>query len=133
MIRPRIRWWACINPYTVQALALASLHPDHLTLSGTVLDQLAAAQSSADAAGAPNGTSENGKYPTVTPFRTSHSALYTGITVEKIDFLADGGDALKKALAADAEATRKLADSLKIFSDMELKTKELIRKQLSSL
>lgn len=59
--------------------------------------------------------------------------LRIGLTVEKTDFLANGGVALREALAADAEATRKLADALKIFSDMELKTKELIHKQLSSL
>lgn len=55
----------------------------------------------------------------------------SGPSVEKTDFLANGGDALKESLAADAEATRKLADALKIFAEMELKTKELIRKQLS--
>ena len=57
---------------------------------------------------------------------------YPGASVEKTDFLANGGDALRVSLAADAEATRKLADALKIFADMELKTKELIRKQLTS-
>ena len=35
---------------------------------------------------------------------------------------------MRQALAADAEATRKLADALKIFGEMELKTKGLIRK-----
>ena len=63
--------------FVLQAVALASLHPDHLTLSGGVLDQLAAAQSPADGADAPkpqhpqvdlqtpptsvNGTNENGE------------------------------------------------------------------------
>ena len=55
-----------------------------------------------------------------------------GVSVEKTDCLANGGDALRKSLAADAEATRKLADALKIFAEMEQKTKELIRKQLGS-
>ncbi|KAI0732392.1 aldolase [Fomitopsis betulina] len=114
---------------STEAVALTSLHPDHLTLSGGVLDQLAAAQSLVNASGAPNATNETGTYPTAIPF----SYRLISLTVEKTDFLANGGVALREALAADAEATRKLADALKIFSDMELKTKELIHKQLSSL
>ncbi|KZT65127.1 aldolase [Daedalea quercina L-15889] len=106
------------------AAALASLRPHHLTLAGGVLDQLAAAQS-------PAGGADSAPTPEVdlqTP-----PASTNGTSVEKTDFLANGGDALRQALAADAEATRKLADALKIFGEMELKTKELIRKQLSSL
>ncbi|KAH9835558.1 aldolase [Rhodofomes roseus] len=106
---------------STEVVALASLRPNHLTLAGGVLDQLAAAQSPADdpkpqqpPPAAANGTSENGP------------------AVEKTDFLANGADALRQALAVDAEATRKLADALKIFGEMEQKTKDLIRKQLSS-
>ena len=47
-----------------------------------------------------------------------------------VDYLVDHAEALRKALAADSEATRKLADALKIFGEMEEKTKELIRKEL---
>ena len=35
-------------------------------------------------------------------------------------------------MAADAEASRKLADALKIFGEMEDKTKELIRAVLQA-
>ncbi|KAH9946618.1 aldolase [Amylocystis lapponica] len=93
-----------------EAVALASLYPDHLTLSGTVLDQLAAADS---------------------PKNSSPSADTTETIDYNIDFLTNGGVALEKALAADTDATRKLADALKIFDEMEQKTKELIRKELS--
>ena len=42
------------------------------------------------------------------------------------DYLASSGAALKAALAADAESTRKLADALKLFDDCERQTKEFI-------
>ena len=49
-----------------------------------------------------------------------------------MDYLANGAEALREALAQDAEATRKLADALKIFGEMEEKTKALLRAKLSS-
>ncbi|KAH9937687.1 aldolase [Fomitopsis serialis] len=116
---------------STEAVALASLRPDHLTLAGGVLDQLAAAQSPAEGADNPKPM-----YPQVdlqTPPAVVNGASENGPTVEKTDFLANRADALRQALAADAEATRKLADALKIFGEMELKTKDLIRKQLSGL
>lgn len=58
--------------------------------------------------------------------------MYAGPAVHDTDFLANDADALRKALAADAEATRKLADALKIFDEMEQKTKELARKELTA-
>ncbi len=48
------------------------------------------------------------------------------------NFLENNGSALREATAADAETTRKLADALKIFGEMEAKTKELIRAVLSA-
>ena len=42
------------------------------------------------------------------------------------DFLAHGADALKIALEADVETARKLADALKIFGEMEQKTRDLV-------
>ena len=59
----------------------------------------------------------------------SHGFL-TEPSLYKTDYLVNGADALKQALAADAESTRKLADALKIFDEMEQKTKELIKKEL---
>lgn len=49
-----------------------------------------------------------------------------------MDYLANGAEALREALAQDAEATRKLADALKIFGEMEEKTKALLRAKLES-
>jgi transaldolase len=46
------------------------------------------------------------------------------------DFLADNSNALKLAIEADPEVSRKLADALIIFAEMEGKTKDLIRSQL---
>ena len=40
--------------------------------------------------------------------------------------------ALKEAIAVDAETSRKLADALKIFGEMEEKTKELLRAALKA-
>ena len=50
-----------------------------------------------------------------------------------VDYLAGRASALKDALAVDAEASRKLAEALKIFGEMEERAKELIRMQLSSV
>ncbi|KAI0078880.1 aldolase [Panus rudis PR-1116 ss-1] len=90
-----------------EVVALASLNPDHLTLSGAVLDQLAAIQ---ELQGAPNDPKPH--HPDV------------------VDYLANGASALREYLASDAEATRKLADALRIFGEMEDKTKALICKEL---
>ena len=144
-----------------QVLALVSLNPDHVTLSGAVLDQLAAAQSveaadqepkphhieldlesgptTADGSGAQNGeaprrlTSEafearaGPKETLTTPPWTR-----TGPDVKSTDFLENGAAALRESISADAETARKLADALKIFGEMEVKTKELVRAVLQS-
>ncbi|KAJ3553040.1 hypothetical protein NM688_g3833 [Phlebia brevispora] len=96
-----------------EVVALVSLQPDHLTLSGAVLDKLAS-------------TTEDVKIDAVSETEVEQSAD------GDINFLADNGSALREALAADAEATRKLADALKIFDEMEQRTKELIKTQLSA-
>ncbi|KII84682.1 hypothetical protein PLICRDRAFT_46081 [Plicaturopsis crispa FD-325 SS-3] len=97
-----------------EVIGLASLHPDHLTLAGGVVDQLSA-------------------LPPVPPSSletpASLSSTTYDATVLSTDYLAGGADALRKALAADAEATRKLADALKIFGEKEDLTKELIKKE----
>ncbi|KAI0669894.1 aldolase [Trametes maxima] len=103
-----------------EVLALVSLGPDHLTLSGAVLDQLAAAEDTAAAAapsGAPKSSEENKKGADLAD-------------VKGTDYLADEGAALRDAFAADAEASRKMADALRIFGEMEGKTKELLRAAL---
>ncbi|CAL1695848.1 unnamed protein product [Somion occarium] len=97
-----------------EVVALASLRPHHLTLSGAVLDKLAATESS-------------GEIPTSSEFESS-ACLRGTISA---DYLADGAEALRSSLAADEEATRKLVDALKIFDEREQMTKELIRKELT--
>ncbi|KAI9063067.1 aldolase [Trametes sanguinea] len=87
-----------------EVLALVSLNPDHLTLSGAVLDELASKDSLASLDEDP---------------KPHHS--------ENINYLENGAAALREAFAADAEASRKMADALKIFGEMEEKTKELLR------
>lgn len=104
---------------SAEAVALASLRPDHLTISGAVLDQLAAAENQSGVA-------------LTTPPADTDASNTKGLAVHDTDFLANDADALRKALAADAEATRKLADALKIFDEMEQKTKELARKELTA-
>ncbi|KZT02720.1 aldolase [Laetiporus sulphureus 93-53] len=103
---------------STEAVALVSLHPDHLTLSGAVLDQLIATEQTAST---PNDPKPH--HPEV--------GLNADSSIIETDFLANGADALRAALSVDAESTRNLADALKIFDEMEQKTKELIRKELN--
>lgn len=55
------------------------------------------------------------------------SGLALGLPID-IDYLTNGGALIREALAADAEAERKLADALQIFDEFEKKTKEFILK-----
>lgn len=144
-----------------QVLALVSLNPDHLTLSGAVLDQLAAAQSveaadqepkphhieldlesgptTADGSGAQNGEAPRRLTSEAFEARTGPKEILTtppwtrtGPDVKSTDFLENGAAALRESISADAETARKLADALKIFGEMEVKTKELVRAVLQS-
>ena len=115
----------------MQVAALALLGPDNLTLSGGVLDQIATGSSEMP-------TPQSGPIDEVDipGMRDASSAetLFTRRTVNlDTDYLADGAKALKGALADDAEATRKLADALKIFGEMEQRSKDLIQAQLHAL
>ncbi|KAF7791855.1 hypothetical protein EIP86_002879 [Pleurotus ostreatoroseus] len=94
-------------------IALASLSPDHLTLSGSVLDQLAAAPATEIK---------------VLPIKTTEE-----VPDNDPDYLTNGAAAFKEALAADEEASRKLADALKIFGEMEQRTRDLIKVELGSV
>ncbi|GBE78196.1 Transaldolase [Sparassis crispa] len=108
-----------------EAIALASLNPDHLTLSAAVLDQLAAANSPENVLGDPK--SHHPEVHLATPPTSTGSSEPS---ILETNFLSKGADALRQALAADAEAQRKLADALKIFDEMEQQTKTLIRQEL---
>ncbi|KAA1476575.1 aldolase [Dentipellis sp. KUC8613] len=100
--------------------ALVSLHPNHLTLSGGVLDKLAALP--APAASGPND-----------PEPPHASADGPPPSAEPTSYLANDGAKLREALAADAESTRKLLDALKIFGEMEDKLREVVKKELLAL
>lgn len=52
--------------------------------------------------------------------------------VKNVDYLANGAQALKDAFKADAETSRKMADALRIFGEMETKTKDLLRAALQA-
>ncbi|KAI0778190.1 hypothetical protein BD413DRAFT_507413 [Trametes elegans] len=168
-----------------EVLALVSLSPDHLTLSGAVLDQLAAAEGPAELDTAPqphhpdvslgtapvSGKEPAGKskggctvlYEFCGPPRAgteripavSFSCLYIYIYIysfcgwsgvwrlldvwavaepdaRSVNYLENGAAALRDAFTADAESSRKMADALKIFGEMETKTKELLRAALQA-
>ncbi|KAF5364750.1 hypothetical protein D9758_009309 [Tetrapyrgos nigripes] len=92
-----------------EIIGLVSLKPDHITISGGLLDKLAELPpESAEAF-------QTDLVPTV----FSESELTA-------DYLANDGALLKESLAKDAETTRKLDDALKLFDECEKKTKQLI-------
>ena len=66
------------------------------------------------------------------PYPSLLSLTHVGPDVKTTNYIENNGAALREALAADAETTRKLADALKIFGEMEDKTKELIRAALQA-
>ncbi|KAJ7623910.1 hypothetical protein DFH06DRAFT_1230571, partial [Mycena polygramma] len=90
-----------------EVVALVSLAPNHLTLSGSVLDALAALPAVAP--------------ESFTPPSASTVAAFKG------DYLANDGALLREALAGDAEVQRKLTDALAIFGEKELETRELVK------
>ncbi|CDO71567.1 hypothetical protein BN946_scf184911.g37 [Trametes cinnabarina] len=114
-----------------EVLALVSLKPDHLTLSGAVLDQLATAESPAFLDEDPKP--HHPELPLESdPAGTKPTEPVNEPNVTGINFLENGAAALREAFAADAETSRKMADALKIFGEMEEKTKELLRAALKA-
>ncbi|KXN81703.1 Transaldolase [Leucoagaricus sp. SymC.cos] len=89
-----------------EAIALASLNPDHITISGGILDQLAA-------------------HPAVDEIKSIECTSDVAPFIGK-DYLTNGSQLLREAIAADAEIQRKLKDALEIFGDCERKTKEFL-------
>ncbi|KAJ3912965.1 hypothetical protein F5877DRAFT_53203 [Lentinula edodes] len=92
-----------------EVIGLVSLKPDHLTISGGILDKLAA-------------------LPQVAPQDLDSGLKITEFAEEILsaDYLASDGILLKEALEKDVESTRKLNDALKLFDEAEKKTKEYI-------
>ncbi|KIK61309.1 hypothetical protein GYMLUDRAFT_42892 [Collybiopsis luxurians FD-317 M1] len=94
-----------------EVIGLVSLHPDHITISGGILDKLAA-------------------LPAVPPSELEPKLTYTGLKEDILsaDFLASNGELLREELEKDVEATRKLDDALKLFDECERRTKEVVLK-----
>ncbi|KAJ3820871.1 hypothetical protein EV361DRAFT_263460 [Lentinula raphanica] len=92
-----------------EVIGLVSLKPDHITISGGILDKLAT-------------------LPPVAPEELVSSLNVTEFSEDVLsaDYLAADGALLREALAKDVESTRKLDDALKLFNEAEIKTKEYI-------
>ncbi|KAL0958303.1 hypothetical protein HGRIS_000450 [Hohenbuehelia grisea] len=97
---------------TNEVIALAALHPDHLTLSPAILDKLASLSPVS-----PDSLSR-------TPTRTSTRSKENTPTFP--DYLEDDGKNLARAIEQDAEVARKLKDALAIFDEHEQLLKKFI-------
>lgn len=87
-----------------------SLLPQHLTLSGSILDQLAAL---------PAVSSEQLASP---PFDVSKGDN----DVDQLDFLENEAALLRTALVVDTESSRKLSDALQLFEECEKNTRDFL-------
>jgi len=97
-----------------EVMALVTLEPDHLTISGGVLNKMNDPQTA---------WSESDLAPS--------NIQVPDISLEelaKIDYL--DGHSLREAIDADPETRQKLADALRIFDEREKLTKEFLRKEL---
>uniref|UniRef100_A0A0W0FUW9 Transaldolase n=1 Tax=Moniliophthora roreri TaxID=221103 RepID=A0A0W0FUW9_MONRR len=92
-----------------QVVSLVSLKPDHITISGGLLDRL----------------SQEQPMPAES-FTTSLQPKLDEAQLSK-DYLVQSGEALREAIQDDEEVTRKLADALSLFDDFEKKTRELVK------
>ena len=52
--------------------------------------------------------------------------------VKSVKYLDNGAAALKEAIASDEQTRVYRADALKVFGDMELKTREIVRAALTA-
>ncbi|RPD70191.1 aldolase [Lentinus tigrinus ALCF2SS1-7] len=98
-----------------EAVALAALGPEHLTLPAVVLDQLSAATSAEPI-----------------PIDPELASASVSDEVKSIKYLDNGAAALKESIASDEQTRVYLADALKVFGDMELKTREIVRAALTA-
>ncbi|KZP13424.1 aldolase [Athelia psychrophila] len=101
---------------TAEVIALVSLRPNHLTLSGSVLAGLAGASPVSSAE-----LSERAQFGASAPD-----------TEASVDYLANGAKALQVAIESDVEVSRRLADALVLFAGEEAKTKDIIREKLAA-
>ncbi|KAF5392774.1 hypothetical protein D9757_001011 [Collybiopsis confluens] len=99
-----------------EVIGLVSLHPDHITIPGGILDKLAALPA----------VSPSDFEPTLTASASVSASTASELISE--DYLASKGSLLREKLVADVEAARKLDDALKLFDEFERKTKEYVLK-----
>ncbi|KAL0575228.1 hypothetical protein V5O48_006744 [Marasmius crinis-equi] len=92
-----------------EVIGLVSLKPDHLTISGGLLDKL---------------SQEPPK-----PADTFKTALQPVIDQAQLttDYLANDGEALRVAIEKDEDVARRLKDALSLFDEFERKTKDLVK------
>ncbi|KAJ6578147.1 hypothetical protein B0H19DRAFT_1253422 [Mycena capillaripes] len=93
----------------IQTARSVSLRPDNLTLSGSVLDTLAA------------------PVPALAPESFAPPRPSTLPSMVERDYLANGGALPCEAFTGDPEVQRKLADALAIFGEKEAETRELVK------
>ncbi|TFY83796.1 hypothetical protein EWM64_g207 [Hericium alpestre] len=112
---------------------LASLGINHITLSGAILDKLAALSAPASHPEPPaQGTGLQSKLTVTMPVPNAEQ-WWVHPAPSTTSYLANGGAQLREALAADIESTRKLDDALKIFIEMEEKLRDIMRKEIAAL
>ncbi|KAG6816136.1 hypothetical protein H0H87_008370 [Tephrocybe sp. NHM501043] len=90
-----------------EVLALAALRPDHITLSASLLEELAAAPAVAET--------------DIAPITSDPRAL------EPIDYLAEDCAALALALKNEPDVEHRINDAIRLFGECELRSMEYMR------
>ncbi|EEB90412.1 hypothetical protein MPER_11386 [Moniliophthora perniciosa FA553] len=95
--------------YACEVVSLVSLKPDHITISGGLLDKLSQEKP--------------------VPGESFVTSLQPKIDETQLstDYLVQSGEALRQAIQNDEEVARKVADALSLFDDFEKKTRELVK------
>ncbi|KAL7419655.1 hypothetical protein Q5752_005569 [Cryptotrichosporon argae] len=101
-----------------EALAIATLPIDHITISGTVLEALAADNDAAAFDSAELGID------------VPRAEAAGGTDAHSADFLADHGKALDESIAADESVARRFAYAVRAFADCEQRVIQAVRAQL---
>ncbi|KAK1227647.1 hypothetical protein PQX77_009349, partial [Marasmius sp. AFHP31] len=110
-----------------EVIGLASLRPDHLTISGGLLDKLS------EEPPKPVDTFKTSLQPIIDDAERKPQKVPLNRTQEahsylvKTDYLANDGDALRLAIEKDEDVSRRLSDALSLFDDFEKKTKDLVK------
>lgn len=104
-----------------EALAIASLGPDHITISGPVLEALATDQYGQDFSGTPLDLSvpSEGEVPRGSQTGEQDTSISRGALIltaavahANVDFLANDGALLDESIKADPSVARRLAYAL---------------------